>query len=606
MSLSDLLKRVSVFSGLSDEQIDAVEKHAERRSLVKGEQLITEGDRAKRVFVLISGKLAVLSNGRPIAEVLPGEPIGELAFFAGGLRTSDVVAARDSKVLQLDRPAYDALSQAIPEIGDQILTVLARRMAAAIEHVAPLPPRESTTVAIVPAGSAHLAADFVTTLKATVAGDAGTIVLGPDEFDPDNETWLHDLEDRYERLFLLCSETVNERGTDYLTFATRNCDCVCLVVDTSDRSSKRRSPHEDGILANASTCPVHVVLWSQQAAKTPRPCSPWLAQRKANLRHHVWGDRPGSIARWLRFLSGTALGMVLCGGGALGTAHLGAVKALQEHGYDIDMFGGTSVGAAMAAALASRMHPDEIMDRFEDIFVRSKAMSRLAFPLYGLLDHHGFDTQMKKHYGGWDLEDLPLNYFAVSTSLTTNDINIHRHGALWKAVRASGSIPAILPPLITHDGEVLIDGALVDNLPVSTMRELKAGPNIVLSFQSPQDWRIQSDYESMPTRWQTIWRILTRGKRPGFPPISEVLSRTMVVTARRRENMLDMQDDILIEMPTVQDMGTLEWRKGRQQYDLAYQAMSEILSRSGACADDDMQRRLAVLRDAAMQLSDGQ
>ncbi len=606
MSLSGLLKRVSVFAGLSSKQIEAVEKHAERRSLVKGEQLITEGDRAKRVFVLISGKLAVLSNGQPIAEVLPGEPIGELAFFAGGLRTSDVVAARDSEVLQLDRPAYDALNQAIPEIGDQILRVLSRRMADAIEHVAPLPPRESTTIAVVPAGSNRLSPAFLEVLKQAVGNKAGTIVLGPDEFNAQNETWLHDLEDTYDRIFLFCGETVSKSGADYLTFATRNCDCVCLIVDTADQSSIRLSPHEDKILSNASTCPVHVVLWSQQGTLAPRPCSPWLAERHTNLRHHVCGDRPGSLARWLRFLSGDALGMVLCGGGALGTAHLGAVKALQEHGYDIDMYGGTSVGAAMAAALASRMHPDEVMDRFEDIFVRSKALSRLAFPLYGLLDHHGFDAQMKKHYGGWDLEDLPLNYFAVSTSLTTNDINVHRRGSLWKTVRASGSIPAILPPLITGDGEVLIDGALVDNLPVTTMRQLKAGPNIVLSFQSQPDWRIGSDYETMPTRWQTIWRLLTRGKRPGFPAISEVLSRTMVVTARRRENMLDMQDDILIEIPTVSDMGTLEWRKGRQQYDLAYQTMSDILSQSGACADDDMERRLAVLRNAAKQLCDGQ
>ena len=117
---------------------------------LKGEQLIKEGDRAKRVFVLISGKLAVLSKKQPIAEVLPGEPIENWPFLQEGCAPSDVVAARDSEVLQLDRPAYDALAQAIPEIGDQILTVLARRMAAAIEHVAPLPPRGSTTVAIVP------------------------------------------------------------------------------------------------------------------------------------------------------------------------------------------------------------------------------------------------------------------------------------------------------------------------------------------------------------------------------------------------------------------------------------------------------------------------
>jgi len=602
MSIVGLLKRVSVFAELSESQLQAIEQIAEKRFVAKGECLITKGERAKRVFVVLSGKFVALVHGKPVAEILPGEPIGELAFFAGGLRTSDVVAARDSEILQIDKPGYKKLSGKIPELGDSILAIVARRMAALAETATPLPPRGCKTVAIVPAGGDVLSQSFAETLQGLVGGNKNYLIASTAESGNEAE-WLRGCEKQYDRIFLLCTEAQSDKGRNWLAFANRNCDCVCLIVDTADERAVNPSPHEAEILGDATTCPLHVVLWSQNSTGRPRHSAKWLAHRPTVLRHHICGERPGTLRRWLRFLDGSALGVVLCGGGALGTAHLGAVKALLEHGYDIDIFGGTSVGAAMAAALASRMPPDEIMDNCDAIFVRSKAMSKLAIPIHSILDHHAFDEQLKEHYGDWDLEDLPLNYFAVSTSLTTNDMHIHRTGSLWRTVRASGSIPAILPPMISDDGEVLIDGALVDNLPVDVMRQTKAGPNIILAFQDQPGWRVEADYEKMPSRLQSLWRLITRKRKPFFPSIATILSRTMVVTARRRQYSLDLQDDILIEMPTLADMGSLDWKKARQQYDLAYESMNIILERANANAGDSMERRLEVLREAARELS---
>ena len=603
MGVIDLLKHVPEFSKLTCEQLADIDRTAERRSVTKGEMLIREGDRAKRVFVVLSGKFVVLSKSKPIAEVLPGEPIGELAFFAGGRRTSDVVAARDSEVLQLDRRAYGELSRKIPELSHQILKVMSRRLVAVTPLLAPLPPRACKTIAIVPAGGEILPDAFVETLRDAVTERDGWIVTGGPRASDQKEERLRDYEREHERIFLICSGTESEAGKDWLSFATRNCDCVCLVVDSADETAARLAQHEPEIIEDAATCPVHVVLWSDESADERGSSAMWLVNRPTNLRHHVCGSMPETVERWLRFLSGNALGVVLCGGGALGTAHLGAVKALLEHGYEIDIFGGTSVGAAMAAALASQMPPDDIMDNCDEIFVRSKAMSRLTVPVHSLLDHHTFDAQLKKHYGGWDIEDLPLNYFAVSTSLTTNDMHIHRTGSLWKTVRASGSIPAILPPMIKKDGEVLVDGALIDNLPVDVMRQIKAGPNIIFNFQDQKNWRVEAPYEKMPTRWQTLWRFITKSWLHSFPSITTVLSKTMVVTARRRQSGLDLGDDILIEMPVPPQMGTLDWSMGRKQYDLAYETMNGILERAEADKNDNLERRLAVLRKAAWELS---
>jgi NTE family protein len=222
----------------------------------------------------------------------------------------------------------------------------------------------------------------------------------------------------------------------------------------------------------------------------------------------------------------------------------------------------------------------------EEIFIRSKAMSRLTVPLHSVIDHKRFDEEMRKHYGEHRVEDLPVNFFSVATSLTTNDMHVIREGELWRSVRASSSIPAVFPPVIEDDGEVLIDGALVDNVPINVMRDLKAGPNIVLNFKKGEQWRIHSDYNNLPGRAGAARRILMKRKGDErFPSVVSVLSRTMVITARRLIEATDMGDDVLLEIPTLPRMGFLEWKRGREQFNTAYEAMSRALSETGQCGD---------------------
>ena len=93
-----------------------------------------------------------------------------------------------------------------------------------------------------------------------------------------------------------------------------------------------------------------------------------------------------------------------------------------------------------------------------------------------------------------------IPYFAVSTNLSSYDLHRHRQGDLWAAVRASGSIPVLLPPYYTEDGHMLVDGAILDNVPIRVMHELKSGPNVVISFEVPKLQRFEVDYRSLPGR----------------------------------------------------------------------------------------------------------
>src|SRR5690606_32645925 len=155
------------------------------------------------------------------------------------------------------------------------------------------------------------------------------------------------------------------------------------------------------------------------------------------------------VQRLLRFVSGTALGFVACGGGALCAAHVGLFKALTEAGVSFDITGGTSAGSAMAAALVLERSPEEVNRAVLDIFVSNKAMRPFSWPRYSLLDHRHFDQHLGRYIARVDIEDLWIPFFAVSTNLSSYSLNRHRRGDLWTAVRASSSIPALLPPVYT-------------------------------------------------------------------------------------------------------------------------------------------------------------
>ena len=111
--------------------------------------------------------------------------------------------------------------------------------------------------------------------------------------------------------------------------------------------------------------------------------------------------------------------------------------------------GGTSAGAAMAGAFAMGKHPDDIDRGTHDIFVTNRAMQRYTWPRYSLLDHRHYDTQLSRYFGGINIEDLWIPYFAVSTNLSSYELHRHDRGDLFDAIRASGSIPVLLPPVYT-------------------------------------------------------------------------------------------------------------------------------------------------------------
>lgn len=162
----------------------------------------------------------------------------------------------------------------------------------------------------------------------------------------------------------------------------------------------------------------------------------------------------------------------------------------------------------MAAVFSQLMEPDEIEAGIHEMFVRRRALKRLTLPRYGLLDHTVFDDALQQEYGSATIEDGWKPYFAVATDLSTYAMRVIRTGPAWQAVRASCAIPGVLPPFIDDEGHMLVDGGVVDNVPIAVMNSLKTGPNVVVDLRPLSHPIYNFSYQSIPGRWELLARTI--------------------------------------------------------------------------------------------------
>jgi CRP-like cAMP-binding protein len=128
------LTGIPLFSGLSEDELDAVAMSATQLDYSAGKVLMREGDLAHEMFVVLDGTLEVTRAVEHIADISAGGFAGEVALLAHTRRNSTVTAKTDVSVLHLDGRQFASLIQDTPTIAAKLLPVVAKRMADNIEH----------------------------------------------------------------------------------------------------------------------------------------------------------------------------------------------------------------------------------------------------------------------------------------------------------------------------------------------------------------------------------------------------------------------------------------------------------------------------------------
>ena len=198
------------------------------------------------------------------------------------------------------------------------------------------------------------------------------------------------------------------------------------------------------------------------------------------------------------------VGLALGSGSARGWSHIGVIRALAEAGVRVDYVAGTSIGALVGAVYAS----GEI-DALEEVVLQLdwKKIAYLfdvVFPKSGLVDGKKVSVFIQNYVKEINIEDLSIPFCAVSTDLTTGNEIAIRDGNIIEAVRASISVPGIFTP-VKKKGTLLVDGGLVNPVPVSVVREMGAdfviavdlNHNIIGNTESGKITNIDSNKKSL-------------------------------------------------------------------------------------------------------------
>jgi NTE family protein/lysophospholipid hydrolase len=301
-----------------------------------------------------------------------------------------------------------------------------------------------------------------------------------------------------------------------------------------------------------------------------------LNSREVLRHYHVEAGNKGDFQRVARTLAGHSFGLVLGGGGARGLAHIGVIKALREFGLPIDRVGGTSSGAIAAAAVALRADVQTMREWQEALF---NSFSDLTLPLLSVMKGEKFTRTLQKLFGETQIEDLPLDYFAIATNLTRAQMMVLRRGYLWRATRASASLPGVFPPLL-EDNELLIDGAIFDNVPITTMQEFCEGGAVIAVNVEDMTVRKRSyQFDPAQSGWALLGsRILPWMKgRYKAPSMIGLMSRSTILSSIDQLNATKDQAEIYLN-PPVGKFGTFEVKAADEMIQIAYEHTRERLT----------------------------
>jgi NTE family protein len=313
-----------------------------------------------------------------------------------------------------------------------------------------------------------------------------------------------------------------------------------------------------------------------QEHTSPYGTERWLQDGRFTRHHHVRAWNGADFERVARLVTGRAHGLVLGGGGARGFAHLGVLRAFEEAKIPIDIIGGTSMGAVIAAEYVTGHSVDAMIDLTRRSFVDRNPITDYTIPLVSLISGGRMARVLGRMFGDVHIEDLWRPYFCVATNLSRATVTVHREGPLKYAVATSIAVPGLAPPLI-HRGDFLVDGGLLDNVPVAVMRQVSQGTVFAVDVSQRVEFKAAQEPYAYLSGWRAL-RDRLRGtpRHAQVPSMLKLLWRSTVLNSIHRSETVQKLSDVYIH-PDVDGVEIFDWHALDKAVDVGYRAASEAL-----------------------------
>jgi NTE family protein len=604
----------AVLGDIDPAAMDLLKSRLEWMELPAGQTLMAQGEPGDSVYLSISGRLRAYVRGddgteRLVREMARGQVIGEMSLFTDEPRSATVVAIRDSVLVRLSKPDFKALLAT----GADVAIAITRRIIQRLQSVhARFEQERPVTLAVMPITAGVDASSLAARLAQQLQRQGSVCVIDAaavddalqqpglardDTADADAQRRIALHLDRVEAAHDFVLLVADDKPTAWTQRCSRSCDQVVSLADATRSpvlhdNETRCLMQRPGRIEAAET----LVLLHPAELRSPRGARAWLDRRPVSGHLHIRPALERDIARMARLLSGTGVGLVLAGGGARGLAHLGVMRALHERGIEVDVIGGTSIGALLATLIACDAPLDEMIGVARRGFLTNPTGDFNLVPLLSLISgkraRRLVGSTLESLLGhDADVEDLWKTYYCVASNYTQMRQEVIRRGRLLDAMLASFAIPGALPPVL-RDGDLLCDGGTFNNYPVDVMRGMP-GVGQVIGVDLGVQARRRIDAAQVPGTWALLRDRLRprKARRYRFPSLVSYLMNVTILYSASRGQESKMLTDVYLN-PPLERVGMLSWNRFDSIVEQGRSHAAQVL-------DALPEEKLAVLRCAS-------
>lgn len=583
------LRHCELFRDLDTHVLAAVASHATWIELPSGATVYQMGEVGDSLYLIANGRVSIeFPNEHGQLEVVAHlglyELVGEIAVLTGEPRTATVRAVRDSALIRISKQDFERLLTSQPKAMFNVVRQIVLRLRRPRTQRARDTVTSTRNLAIIPAHPGAPVQRVAHSLNTVLNGYKDSLLLnaagvdaalgegaacssfGRDERAGGVARWLNSLESQYRYLVYV--------GTDHADNWTRRClrqaDRILVVAD----GNCEPKPCETAALIRKETllAPIELALVANSDSIVTGRVSQWAEFLHSSFHHVVPSSlNPTTLAPMARRMTGRAIGLVLGGGGARGFAHLGLIRALQERQLPVDLIGGSSMGALIAALYAMGHDYETLLGYLRMLFVDNNNLNDYSLSRISLIRARKIHQRLEELFEDRLIEDLPTPFYCMTTNLSRSRAYAHCHGRLVEWVGASMAVPGIIPPVV-YKGDLLVDGALVNAVPSDVMASYGRGPVIASDVSSDEQMRVEDhsehphflEHQPGETRSFNLFNILFQ---------TATLTGEEVTAARVRSA------DLYLRMP-VRDIGMFDWQDFDQIIYRGYAHASEMLDQS--------------------------
>uniref|UniRef100_A0A8C7GSA0 lysophospholipase n=1 Tax=Oncorhynchus kisutch TaxID=8019 RepID=A0A8C7GSA0_ONCKI len=594
-----------------------------------GRALYRQEDQSDCTYIVLNGRLRSVirkANGKKelVGEYGRGDLIGVVEALTRQPRATTVHAVRDTELVKLPEGTLNNIKRRYPQVVTRLIHLLGQKILGNLQQArGPFsgvcvcvhspdvtnPASNLSTVAVLPICDEVPINAFNLELSHALSAIGPALLLtsdiirerlGASALDSIHEYrlsgWLAQQED-INRIVLYQTDS---SMTPWTQRCIRQADCI-LIVGLGEQEPALGQLEQ--MLENTAVRALkQLVLLHKEDGSGPSRTVEWLnmrswcsghlhlrcprrvfSRRSPSKLREVYekvfektADRHSDFSRLARVLTGNSIAVVLGGGGARGCSHVGVIKAMEEAGIPIDIVGGTSIGSFIGALYAEERSAVRTKQRAREW---SKAMNSvfktildLTYPITSMFTGAAFNTSISKVFQDKQAEDLWLPYFNVTTDITASAMRVHQDGSLWRYVRASMTLSGYLPPLCDpKDGNLLMDGGYINNLPADIARNMGAKTVIAIDVGS-QDETDLCNYGDSLSGWWLLWkRINPWAEKVKVPDMAEIQSRLAYVSCVRQLEVVKKSAYCEYIRPPIDRFKTMDFGKFDEIYDVGYQ-----------------------------------